>query len=154
MPRLSLKTVVLRAIGPAVLDREWMADGYRKSDPRRAKIEEQVERVKALKAPLQKLRKPLALLPEETKLLCFSVLIWAQQYEESLANANHNRGEYAEQAQAAADLFRTTRLAHFGQSALEAGMANSTGVDVYEAMRALDVVPDGEGKVGPLEPSP
>lgn len=138
MPRLSLKTVLLRAIEPAVQDRESLADCYQGDAPYRAKVLVDVERVRELEGVLRKHRKPLAELPEETQRLCFAVLCWAQQYEAGLAEANHHRGGFGKKAQAEADLFRSTRLAHFGRSEMEVFIAESKTVGISEIREAID----------------
>jgi len=132
MPRLSLKTVLLRAIEPAVQDRVSLANCYTQDDPYCAQVEAEAVRARELEAVLRKHRKPLSELPEETRRLCFEVLIWAQQYEEGLADANHFRGEYGKKAMVEADLFRSTRLAHFGRSALEAFISEAKVVALSE----------------------
>lgn len=130
MPRLSLKTVLLRAIDPALQDRESLADCHSKRDPFRAVCLENVERIKALRVTLQESRKPVTELPEDLRSLCFSVLVWAAQWEDSVADANHRKGAYAKQCMADAQLFKSTRLKHFGPSRLEADLEKSELLDI------------------------
>lgn len=132
MPRLSLKTVVLRAIGSALLDRESLADSYSARDPYRAKVLAQIEKVNQLRVTLESQRKPMPDLPEETRQLAGAVLVWATQWEESLVDANHNQGAYAKRCAALAHLYKSTRLAHFGPTQMERDLKGMRMVDLHE----------------------
>lgn len=143
MPRLTLKSVLLRAIQPAVEDRISYAECYQEDAPERKEALSDARAVRLLKEVLTKHKGSIELLPVPTQTLCFSVLVWAAQHEQSVADANHNKGEFARRARADSRLFETTRLQYFGESAMELAVKNTVAVNIADVLEGARSAPPG-----------
>lgn len=119
MPRLSLKTVLLRAIEPAENDRLSLAQCYDEADPGYAEAMADAKAMLALRETLTTFKKPLTELPADVQDRCFQALLWAAQWEHGIADANGFSGAAGRDALAAAKLFQKTRRFYFGKSKLE-----------------------------------
>ena len=128
MPRISGDTLLQRALSAAVQDRISLADCYPAGAEHRAHVLAEAKAFQGLKG------KKLAELSAEEQQTAFAVFICAEQWEDSLADANNRKGKAATDASRAARLYREFRLATFGPSKLEAAIAESTPVDIRSLM--------------------
>jgi hypothetical protein len=126
MPRLSGTTLLARAIPEAIEDRIAMVDAYGGKGPEAAEARQAIDAVNALKG------KRFEHLTEPERRTAFSTFVWAEQYLESLADANHNRGSVAREAARTALMLRTFRHTHMGRSRFEAETAQMIAVDVRD----------------------
>lgn len=136
MPKLSLKSVVLRAIHAAVEDRQSLADCYQSDSDGH-------EEALAEAAAVRELEKSLTGLPRRAKVpaqhdeMCFSVLVWAAQWEDGVADALHRKGNVAKASMSASKLYRETRLQRYGPSKLENFLATAKSMPLQEANKLL-----------------
>lgn len=148
MPRLSLKTVLLRAIEPAEQDRVSLAQCYDEADPGYAEAMADAKAMLALRETLTTFKKPLTELPSDVQDRCFQALLWAAQWEHGIADANGFSGAAGRDALAAAKLFQKTRRAYFGKSNMEHVQETFKAVPVTEILsdpeKYLKAKPSGE----------
>jgi hypothetical protein len=135
MPRLSLETVVLRALNAAVQDRESLSNCYQKDDLEHDEFRAKAKAFQTLVGKLAKRGSTLSKLSLADQTLAFEVLVCAEQHEDSLAAANHYKGGDAQAALVAAKLYRTYRLRHWGKTSMEALVEASVGVNVQDLHR-------------------
>lgn len=125
MPKLSDNTLFKRAIVTAVQDRESFADCYPRNSPEWTDARQQAEALHALTG------KRLSSLNEDDWQLAFKAFVFAEQWEDGLADANRG-SPYGGESQRAARLFREVRLRLWGRTQLEAALENTTTVSVTE----------------------
>ncbi|KWT98247.1 MULTISPECIES: hypothetical protein [unclassified Variovorax] len=123
MPRQSDDLTLTRALAPAVLDRESYAQAYGGKGP-------EAEAATALKFAFEALRgKSLKSLTSEERETARLALIYAEQWEASLAEANEGLPDAQEPLREAA-AFRKMRLRLWGRTAMEAALADGKHVDI------------------------
>lgn len=114
MPKLSIDTIVQRAIEPATLDRRSLAECYGDAAPERGQLMADAKSFSVLRG------KKLANLGLDERKLAFQALVYAEQWNISIADAQHRTGHVAREALRHARQYRQARLAEFGQTQLEA----------------------------------
>jgi hypothetical protein len=135
MPRLSLETVVLRALNAAVQDRESLSNCYQKDDLEHDEFRAKAKAFQTLVGKLAKRGSTLSKLSLADQALAFEVLVCAEQHEDSLADAHHRRGQYAQESLVAAKLYRNYRLRHWGKTSMEAMVERSVVVSLHNLHR-------------------
>lgn len=119
MPSYSDDTLLKRSINSAMLDRESFSDCYDGKGP------ESVEALRVAKAIQALAGKRMASLTTEERKTAFLALLYAEQWEASLAESQASKKD-KKHAQLYADLFREVRIRRWGKTNLEVSMENST----------------------------
>lgn len=143
MPSPSLQSLLQRAIPLAQLDRESLAAAYSDQGPEAAKALEARDRILALKG-----RQLRSLTPDERQ-TAFEAFVYAEQWEESLADSKPGRS-IEERSRRNVGYFKAARHHLFGKSAFEVAMADAVSVVVYPA--SLDDVQAQIAKVRGRKP--
>lgn len=117
-----------QAIDVAEMDREALAlaYGYKGEDAQDAL--DAIQRIGTLRG------KKLAKLSEEDRRLAFQILVWAEQWEESLADAQPHGSKEWKEAARMAGRYREMRLRLWGRSAFEQMVENSTSVPITDLL--------------------
>lgn len=123
MPRITADSILQKAIEPATLDRISLADAYSNTGEHAEKALEEAKSIRSLKG------KKLEKMSEAELKTAFQTLVWAEQWERSLAQADGG-SVYGKKALADANVFSTLRLAIMGKSAFETAIENAKAVDV------------------------
>jgi hypothetical protein len=117
MPRYTLSTVIQKALYGALEDRKAMLDSLQGNSDT-TKVLKTIEDIRALhNLEFDKMT------PEQVKTSRLA-LIYAEQWNEGLADSMHCKGKYGKKAVKDADMFRTYRIHHFGLTKLETMMGN------------------------------
>jgi hypothetical protein len=125
VPRHSDNFVLSRALTPAILDRESYAQAYGSKGP-------EAEEALALKRGIEALRgKKLKALTDAQRETARLALLYAEQWEASLAEANEGLPDAAEPLKDA-ETFRKMRLRLWGRTAMEAALADSKAVSIHD----------------------
>jgi hypothetical protein len=126
VPRLSDNTLLQRAIGPAVNDRESFYEAHHCTGEVAKEARALIAKMKALKG---KKLEAMSAEEQDAARLC---LIYAEQWESSLADANAPAGKTAmEDPLRAARLFREVRLRRWGKTKLEKVIEDSQSVEIF-----------------------
>lgn len=126
MPKTSDNARLQQAIEGAILDRESLADayGYEGSEANEAVAD--VKRLGSLR------RKRLSSMSADALSLAFKALVWAEQWESGLADANPPGSEDRRTAALAAASYRELRLRRWGKTQFEAIMERAVSVPIDE----------------------
>ena len=138
MGKLSGDRLLQRAIRFAVNDRVELSDAYSRRAPEHEQFRQQARDFEGLSG------RELASLTQEERKLAFQVFVCAEQWEQSLADSHHLKGEVAARSMRNVRLFRAFRRAEFGRTQMEVIYAESTSVDVRDLVEALATHPKGE----------
>ncbi len=129
MPRISDDTLVQRAIWAAALDRRAMADAYDHQGPEAEKALADAKAVLALRG------RRLADLDEEGREYAFLALVWAEQWEESLAESLPAGSAERQGAARTAAAYRKLRLRRFGKTAFETMLKGAVPVPITDLFK-------------------
>lgn len=124
MPSPSLQSLLQRAIPFAQLDRESLADAYFNKGPEAARALETRDRLQALKG------RPLRSLTPEERQTAFEAFVYAEQWEESLADSKPGRAVEL-RCRRNVHYFKAARHHLFGKTVMEVEMENAVSVTVY-----------------------
>ena len=124
MPALTPDRLLQRAIPLAAQDRESLADAYDSKSPEVAEVLEQRDRILALKG-----RKLKDLSDAESR-TAMQAFIFAEQWEESLADANPGKA-VERRARSNLAYFRALRRHLWGRTKLEAVMEDSSSIQIW-----------------------
>jgi hypothetical protein len=138
MPKLSDNTLFQRAIPLAVQDRISLSDAYPENSDHWVSAREETRQIRALKG------RHIDELGEDEQHAGFMALVHAEQWVESLADANPGP-KVEEESRRALRLFREVRLRRWGKTQLEAMMENAVSVDVRTLMENSDITGKSEG---------
>lgn len=116
-----------QAIHGATQDRIALADAYGRKGPEAEEALADAQSMAALRG------KPFGSFSEEERSVAFQVFVFAEQWEQSLADANPP-GSIREEALRAAKSYREVRLAVWGKTQLEALMSEGKSVSVQELL--------------------
>lgn len=126
MPALSYDRLMQRALQFAINDREAMADSYGRQGEEAERAVADMKAIAALKG-----RKLESMTPDELT-LCFRTLVFAEQWEQSLADANPGRKVELQCLRNVAN-FRKMRHQLWGKSKYEKDVESATSVTVFPA---------------------
>jgi hypothetical protein len=124
MPALTPDRLLQRAIPLAAQDRESLADAYGTKSPEAAEVLEQRERILSLKG------KKLKDLTSAESAAAMQAFIFAEQWEESLADSNPGKA-VERRARTNLAYFRALRRHLWGRTKLEAVMEDSTSIQIW-----------------------
>lgn len=128
MPRISDNTLLQQALDAAELDRESLALAYGDKGPdAQAALDDQA-RLKALNG------KKIAGLNQEEQSLAFLALVWAEQWEESLADAQPSGSKDRASASRQARAYRELRHRRWGKSQFETFMETAKSVPITDLL--------------------
>lgn len=129
MPSLTPDKLLQRAIPFACNDRESFIDAYSGVGPEAEEARASIVRFNALKGVR------LDDMNEEQHRDAMRVFVWAEQWEQSLADSNPGRG-VERQCRRNVEYFRTVRYHIWGRTSLEQMMLESDSVPLYPASDA------------------
>lgn len=124
MPRLTPDSILQRSIPDAISDRLGLIGAYRGDGEWADAARDDIRAMKALQG------RKIAAMDEAARAAAFKVLCCAESWHESLADAQGSAGHAARRT---AMRIRSTRLALFGKSALEAMVERSVAIDIRDA---------------------
>lgn len=127
---LTENQLLRKAIEAAVLDREAMVDCYGGVGLEADEARQCIKDMRALK------NRRFSALNEAERHVAFSIFVYAEQYEGSLADAQSDP-QYRLEARSMANQFRAVRLRYWGKSALENALETGERVTVQELFRRM-----------------
>ncbi|KVP39671.1 hypothetical protein [Burkholderia ubonensis] len=130
MPRYSDDTLLRRATEAALLDRESLLDAYAGEGPTADNIRTEIAGLKALKG------KKLAKMSPEEYHAAFLAFVYAEQWEQSLADSSPGKETEAD-CRKNVTLFREVRLRRWGKTRYERDLENSVAIPVTELLKRV-----------------
>ncbi|MEJ6002516.1 hypothetical protein [Paucibacter soli] len=123
MPRLTANSLLQRAISPAVLDRESLADAYGKKGETAAQAMDLAGKIQNLRG------RRFDSLSEDELNVAMCAFIYAEQWEQSLAESRPGK-DVERRARRNAAYFKTLRHQIWGKTQLEVSLERGTRVNI------------------------
>jgi hypothetical protein len=130
MPRLTINTILARAIEPAIADRTAYVDAYNGEGPEADNARETIEGIKAL------VGKKFAKLNEQELDFAGQALLYAQYWEEGLADSQPNT-KYARESMRKVRHFKAARHHFWGKTNVERAVETSGSISVFDLLKSI-----------------